>query len=49
MVNHERWKEYTRLLPLLSVGDHVRIQNELGNDLNKWDKTGVVIEVRQYH
>ena len=27
MVNHERWREHTRLLPPLSVGDHVRIQN----------------------
>ena len=49
MVNHERWREHTRLLPLLSVGDHVRIQNQVGNHPNKWDKTGVVIEVRQYH
>ena len=47
--NHERWKEHTRHLPPLSVGDHVRLQNQVGNHPNKWDKTGVIIEVRQYH
>ena len=49
MANHERWKEHTRFLPPLSVGDHVRIQNQMGNHPKRWDKTGVVIEVRQYH
>ena len=49
MDNHERWKEHTRLLPTLSVGDHVRIQNQVGNHPNKWHKTGVVIEVHQCH
>ena len=33
----------------IHVGDHVRIQNQVGNHPNKWDKTGVVIEVHQYH
>ena len=49
MINHERWTQHTRLLPPLSVGDHVRIQNQMGNYPTKWDKTGVIIEVRQYH
>ena len=49
MINHKRWKEHTRFLPPLSVGDHVRIQNQVGNHPNKWDKTGHVIEVCQYH
>ena len=49
MANHERWKEHTRFLPPLLVGDHVRIQNQMGNYAKRWDKTGVVIEVRQYH
>lgn len=49
MANHERWKQHTRFLPPLSVGDHVRIQNQIGNYPKQWDKTGVVIEVRQYH
>ena len=49
MANHERWTEHTRFLPPLSVGDHVRIQNQVGNHPNKWDKTGVVVEAHQYH
>jgi hypothetical protein len=34
-----------RLLPLV-VGDHVRIENQTGPHPLKWDKTGVVKEVR---
>ena len=44
----EGWSEHTkRLLPLV-VGDHVRIQNQTGLHPLKWDKTGVVVEVRQF-
>jgi len=49
MANHERWQEHTRHLPPLSMGDHVRLQNQVGNHPRRWDKTGVIIEVRQYH
>lgn len=38
----------TRRLPPLSVGDFVRIQNQTGPHPNKWDKTGRVIEVKQF-
>jgi len=48
MANHERWKEHTKLLPLLFVGDRVRIQNQVGNHPRRLDKTGVVVEVCQY-
>ena len=44
----ERLSEHTRSLPPLSVGDCVRIQNQVGPFPNKWDKTGVVVEVRQF-
>ena len=44
----ERWTEHTRRLPPLIVGDHVRIQNQTGTHPTKWDKTGLVIEVRQF-
>ena len=40
--------EHTKRLPQLAVGDHVRLQNQVGPYPRKWDKTGVVIEVRQY-
>ena len=44
----ERWSEHTRRLPPLVVGDRVRVQNQVGPHPTKWDKTGTVIEVRQY-
>lgn len=44
----ERWSEHTRRLPPLAVGDQVRIQNQVGPHPKRWDKTGRVIEVRQY-
>jgi hypothetical protein len=44
----ERWSEHTRRLPPLKVGDSVRIQNQTGPYPTKWDKTGTVIEVRQF-
>jgi len=31
------------------VGDHVRLQNQVGNHPRRWDRTGVVIEVCRYH
>lgn len=44
----EKLAEHTKRLPPLVVGDHVRLQNQIGPHPRKWDKTGVVIEVRQY-
>ena len=44
----ERLTEHTRNLPPLKVGDHVRIQNQRGVNPTKWDRTGIVVEVRQY-
>ena len=48
MKAQERWSEHTKRLPPLKVGDLVRIQNQVGHHPTKWDKTGVVIEVRQF-
>ena len=45
----EKWSEHTKPLPPLQVGDRVRIQNQTGLHPNKWDRTGTVIEVRQFH
>ena len=49
MKTHERWSEHTKQLPPLRVGDFVRIQNQIGHHPKKWDKTGTVIEVRQFN
>ena len=48
---HEKWTEHTRILPPLRIGDHVYmyIQNLVGNQPRRWERTGVVIEVRQFH
>ncbi len=48
MLQAERWSEHTRKLQPLKVGDMVRIQNQVSLYPRKWDKTGLVIEVRQY-
>ena len=44
----EKWSEHTKRLPPLIIGDHVRIQNQTGQHPTRWDKTGSVIEVRQF-
>ena len=44
----ERLTEHTRNLPPLKIGDYVRIQNQTGVNPTKWDRTGMVVEVRQY-
>ena len=44
----ERWSEHTKRLPPLAVGNYVRIQNQTGPHPTKWDKTGTIIEVRQF-
>ena len=48
MKEAERWTVHTRRLPPLAVGHHVCILNQTGPHPNKWDKTGIVIEVRQF-
>ena len=48
MKAHERLSEHTKRLPPLRIGDHVRVQNQTGPHPLKWDKTGTVVEVRQY-
>ena len=49
MKTHERWSEHTKQIPPLRFGDFVRIQNQIGHHPKKWDKTGTVIEVRQFN
>ncbi len=47
--HQDKWSEHTKLLPPLKIGDRVRIQNQTGSHPNKWDRTGIVIEVPQFH
>ncbi len=44
-----KWSEHTRPLTQLKIGDVVRVQNQTGPFPRRWDKTGTVIEVKQFH
>ena len=44
----KRLSEHSRSLPPLVTGDYVRVQNEMGPHPTKWDKRGIVVEVRQF-
>lgn len=46
---HDKWTEHSRPLTPLVVGDSVRVQNQSGPFPKRWDKMGVVIEVKQFH
>jgi hypothetical protein len=49
---HDKMKQGTKELPPLEFGDHVMLQNQLGNKPKCWDKRGVVVQAdpktRQY-
>ena len=44
----EKWSLNTKELNPLNVGDHVYVQNLVGNNPLKWEKTGLVIEALPY-
>ena len=44
----ERLTLHTKVLPKLQVGDHVLIQNQTGNHATKWDRTGKIVEVKDF-
>ncbi len=46
---NKRWDEHSRGLTPLHLGNHVFVQNQTGRHLTIWDKSGVVVEVKQYH
>ena len=48
MRDDDQWTAHTQHLSPLSVGDFVRLKNQVGPPPNKWDKTGRVLEVRQF-
>jgi hypothetical protein len=41
---HAKLKQGTKELPPLEIGDHVILQNQLGNTPKRWDKRGVVVQ-----
>lgn len=44
----ENLGKHSRKLPPLSVGDHVFIQNQQGQFPIRWDRTGVIVEVKEF-
>ena len=44
----DRLSEHTKLLPKLGEGDRVLIQNQRGTKPTKWDRTGTIVEVRNF-
>ena len=44
----EKWSEHTRELKPLEIGDHVYIQNQVGNHPLRWDRTGIVVEIKDF-
>ena len=45
---HDKWSEHSRKQLPLKVGHIVSVQNLAGNHPLKWDRSGVVVEVRQH-
>ena len=40
---HDKLVQGTKELPPLVIGDHIMIQNQLGNKPKRWDMRGVVV------
>lgn len=45
----QKWDEHTKGLTPLKCGDRVFVQNQAGRHPTKWDQTGIIVEVLQYH
>ena len=48
IMNMERYDEHTKTLPPLHKGDTVFLQNQSGPHPKRWDKTGLITEVRDH-
>ena len=44
----EKWDEHTKNLKPLNLGDHVYIQNMIGYNPLRWDRTGVIVEAKPF-
>ena len=44
----KRLEEHSKALPPLDVGDRVAIQNQHGRHPNKWERSGTIMEVRDF-
>lgn len=48
VAGHEQWEAHTKDLPPLSKGDKVYLQNLVGNHPRRWERTGVIIECKEF-
>ena len=46
--HHEAWSEHTKKLAELQRGDKVFIQNQVGPNPRKWERTGTVVECKDH-
>ena len=46
--HHEAWSEHTKKLAELQKGDKVFIQNQVGPNPRKWERTGTVVECKDH-
>ena len=44
----EKWSEHTKELQPLEKGDNVYIQNMTGNNPLRWERTGIILEVKPF-
>jgi len=49
ILQQDKWSKHTKALSPQKIGDNVRIQNQTSHHSNKWDWTGIVIEVYKFH
>ena len=48
VAHHEKWSEHTTWLDKLKVGDKVFVQNQLGKSPRRWERTGVILECKEF-
>ena len=48
VAHHEAWSEHAKKLPPLTIGDKVFIQNQVGNQPRRWERTGTVVELKDH-
>ena len=48
VLHHEAWSEHTKKLAGLQQGDKVFIQNQVGPNPRKWERTGTVVECKDH-
>ena len=48
VLQHEAWSEHTKKLAKLQQGDKVFIQNQVGPNPRKWERTGTIVECKDH-